>query len=160
VNILRKIAFPSIVIVLMFGLIGSDQSPAQEATGTSSENSQKYMGPDVCQGCHESAYETFKKSAHSELLKSKAAADLGCEACHGPGAEHVDAGDPEKIVRFSGMRPEIILAKCTRCHEAELSHAHTKAHLNCLSCHSMHHPVHKVSLLNKPPIELCRRCHK
>ena len=72
---------------------------AQEAAPE--PESSKYVGVEVCQSCHEDAYNSFAKSAHIETLKSKSAATRGCEGCHGPGAEHVNAGgDPDQIERY------------------------------------------------------------
>jgi len=131
---------------------------AQDSQAAPEQNS-KYAGVEVCQGCHEEVYKSFAKSAHVETLKSKNPATRGCEGCHGPGAEHANAGDPELIERYTGVKPAIILARCGRCHESEISQAHLKAHLSCLTCHSVHHASQSKPLLVKPSQELCRGCH-
>ena len=131
---------------------------AQDSPSPADQNS-KYVGADVCQGCHEDIYQSFAKSAHAETLKSKNPATRGCEGCHGPGAEHANAGDPELIEHYSAVKPEMILARCGSCHEAEISQAHIRAHLSCLTCHSVHHASQPKVLLVKPPQELCRGCH-
>ena len=116
----------------------------------SPENSSKYVGVEVCQGCHEDAYNSFMKSPHVETLKSGNVAALGCEGCHGPGADHVSAGgDPDQIERYAGARPEVILGRCERCHQAKISKQHVDAHLSCLTCHSAHHPRPQTRLLVK-----------
>ena len=124
-------------------------------------NSSKYVGVEVCQGCHEDSYNSFMKSPHVETLKSKQVETLGCEGCHGPGADHVTAGgDPDQIERYAGAKPEVILQRCRRCHAAaEIAKSHVEAHLSCLSCHSAHHARPQTRLLVKPTQELCRSCH-
>lgn len=133
------------------------QAPSQSS---GQADSTKYVGVEVCQGCHEDLDTSFRKSAHKATLKNKTAATRGCEGCHGPGAEHVEAGgDSRKIWRFSDTKPETVLERCTRCHEANLGDAHSKAHLSCLTCHSVHHPAQQKSLLTKSVTQLCRGCH-
>jgi predicted CXXCH cytochrome family protein len=123
-------------------------------------DSEKYVGADVCQGCHDDAYQSFAKSAHAATLKSAAPQTRGCEGCHGPGAAHVEAGgDPEKIWRYSNAQPDVINHRCTRCHETSLGEVHVKAHLTCLTCHSAHHGHQHEALLVKPVNQLCRGCH-
>jgi predicted CXXCH cytochrome family protein len=133
---------------------------AQNAPAPDAEPS-KYVGVEVCQGCHDDAYNSFVKSAHVETLKSKTAATRGCEGCHGPGADHVNAGgDPGQIERYAGVKAEVILARCGLCHEGKISQQHIDAHLSCLTCHSAHHARVQKVLLVKPVPELCRGCHQ
>jgi predicted CXXCH cytochrome family protein len=133
---------------------------AQDDAPPPSADSSKYVGVEVCQGCHEDAYNSFMKSHHVETLKSKNVATLGCEGCHGPGASHVSAGgDPDQIERYAGAKPEVILGRCERCHQAKISKQHVDAHLSCLTCHSAHHARPQTPLLVKPAPELCRSCH-
>jgi len=152
------------VFIRMFALMLSGlafacgNSFAQDSPSNPDQNS-KYVGVEVCEGCHEDVYKSFTKSAHVETLKSKNPATRGCEACHGPGAEHANAGDPELIERYTGAQPAVILARCGRCHKSEISQAHIKAHLSCLTCHSVHHASQTKALLVKPSQELCRGCH-
>jgi predicted CXXCH cytochrome family protein len=130
----------------------------QESKAPPEENS-KYAGADVCQSCHEDLYSSFSKSAHVKTLKSTDPTKRGCEGCHGAGVEHANAGDPELIQRYAGVKPEVILARCGNCHESESSQAHIKAHLSCLTCHSVHHATQPRALLIKPAQDACRRCH-
>jgi predicted CXXCH cytochrome family protein len=121
--------------------------------------SSKYVGSEVCE-CHEDHSKSFKESAHLATLQRKNPAEQGCEGCHGPGADHVEAGDPDKIQRFSTASAQTIQDACTVCHAANLSEAHTKARLTCLTCHSAHHYQQVKSMLVVPQTQLCRRCHR
>lgn len=132
----------------------------QSAEHPRKAGSTKYVGADVCQGCHEDQYKTFAASAHVRTLNMEKAMAKGCESCHGPGAAHVEGGgDPEKIQRFSGASPEIIQQQCTGCHAVNLGAAHTKARLTCFTCHSVHHYQQLKSILITPETQLCERCH-
>ncbi len=114
----------------------------------SDRNSAKYVGADVCQGCHEDSYQSFAKSAHVETLKNKNLSDRGCEACHGPGAAHVQTGgDPDKILIYAGAAPQTILERCARCHEPFSGKDHTQGQAHCLGCHSAHHYQQQKYLL-------------
>src|SRR5262249_19750206 len=54
----------------------------------------KYAGPDVCVACHEDQAASYAKTIHAHVLagEGRPESDRGCEACHGPGAEHAEAG--------------------------------------------------------------------
>lgn len=133
---------------------------AQSPGGLEQPNAGKYVGAEVCQGCHDDAYKSFAASAHLQTLKRQKPSEQGCEGCHGPGADHAEAGDPDKIRRFPAASPQEIQAACTVCHEANLGAAHTKARLTCLTCHSAHHYTQTKAILLAPETQLCRRCHK
>jgi len=148
---------------LTLGLIGipnpnlfSQQSPERPKKPDSS----KYVGSDVCQGCHEGQYKEFAASAHVRTLEKEKASAQGCESCHGAGAAHVEGGgDPEKIQRFAGVSPETIQQSCGECHAINLGAAHTRAKLTCLTCHSIHHYREVKSILIASESQLCQRCH-
>jgi predicted CXXCH cytochrome family protein len=110
-------------------------------TAAASENaveSNGYTGSGMCQPCHEEVFETWKASKHAAEFKPEngdlqkcsichstglSAANqvpiemnVGCEACHGPGENHVSSdGDPEKIVTSTSA--DI----CGRCHNGNRS---------------------------------------
>ena len=97
-----------------------------------------YAGSDTCQACHDEIYETWKSSKHASEFKTEQEdsrkcnichstgldssnqtpieINVGCEACHGPGEEHVsNNGDPEKIISIKSA--DI----CGRCHNGNKS---------------------------------------
>lgn len=154
IRILARL-YPVLLLVLFLRT-----SHAQSPGSLQEPNAGKYVGTEVCQGCHEDAYKSFAASAHLQTLKRQKSSEQGCEGCHGPGADHAEAGDPDKIRRFPTASPQEIQAACTLCHQANLGAAHTKARLTCLTCHSAHHYAQTKSILVAPETELCRRCHK
>ncbi len=129
--------------VICLSCLAFSQKPGERSSESASA---KYAGSEVCQSCHEDAYRSFSESAHEQTLKNAKAADQGCEACHGPGAEHAEmGGDPGKIWSFASAGPRAIVERCHRCHDAEEQHMQGRDH--CLACHSAHHYQQKKFLL-------------
>lgn len=63
----------------------------------------------ICLGCHTTGYSILEKT-YSEPA-------VGCEACHGPGREHVDSGGLEgKIVNPSKLPADRNRMVCGQCH--------------------------------------------
>jgi len=53
---------------------------------------------ETCAGCHENA-EGFHNTPHGTYFgKDSKLMEYGCESCHGSALEHIEAGDPEKII--------------------------------------------------------------
>jgi hypothetical protein len=105
----------------------------------SSQNAGEYVGLETCTGCHADAAESFGETTHANALEVLEAAGsdgdpeclachttglegskyvdgaVTCEACHGPGGEHVATGDKATI------NNEIGEADCLKCHTADWS---------------------------------------
>jgi hypothetical protein len=77
-----------------------------------------YVGSETCKTCHEDMpvkgfFKSFEDSPHyvSTLDSKKGPEWHGCEACHGPGKEHVEGGgDKTKIFTFKGASAQEISA--------------------------------------------------
>src|SRR5580658_3328042 len=80
---------------------------AQESDNRKSEqpaDPAQFVGPETCKGCHEEQGASFDKSLHAKPQKERSGPQWqGCEACHGPGKSHAEAGDPANIVRFEAL---------------------------------------------------------
>jgi len=77
----------------------------------------KYVGMDQCAICHEKQVKDFKLTEHAKLqlretTEKEEVQGLGCEACHGPGSLHVDAGGGKGKFIVSGKDPDA----CFQCH--------------------------------------------
>jgi len=108
-------------------------------TATGDENKQPwYVGSGACQNCHSDEFDAWKSSKHASIFepvqesyqacngchttgmnddrKSPIEYNIGCEACHGPGGDHINNwGDVDKIV--SSNSADI----CGRCHNGNQS---------------------------------------
>ncbi len=55
-----------------------------------------------CAGCHSTGFtldfKTISGSPGPEYVSGYVELNIGCEACHGPGAQHAATGDPTKII--------------------------------------------------------------
>lgn len=126
-----------------------------------------YVGSEMCKSCHEDVYKSFAKTAHYKLITGKfKPAETGCEACHGPGEEHVSAGgDKSKIRRYEEMKPAAIAEACLSCHNRQpermnfLRSEHGVNDVACTSCHDPHFAKVTANLLRQPQPKLCYECH-
>lgn len=128
----------------------------------------RYVGSGVCKTCHADVWLNFNRNPHYKSLASgrETQAKTGCEGCHGPGGDHVDAGGGrETIAAFSLFTPAKTLETCLGCHSKDVSKAnirrspHTEADVVCTNCHSIHKPATPKFLLAKAQRELCYSCH-
>ncbi len=93
-----------------------------------------YAGKAKCTECHEPEATKLDSDLHSGLT---------CEVCHGPGSQHVDDPENNKLIK-SGTREF-----CGRCHSMNparktevINQVDTKTHHiereNCIDCHNPH----------------------
>ena len=127
-----------------------------------------YVGSDVCKSCHPNIWSNFYRNPHFKSVASgkQKPEDTGCEGCHGPGGNHVEAGGgADSINAFSQLGTAQVLDTCLRCHGQTLSRAnirrsaHTDDDVVCTSCHSIHKAATPKFLLQKTQTELCYTCH-
>jgi DmsE family decaheme c-type cytochrome len=126
-----------------------------------------YAGTDTCRGCHDDIAKTYDHGPHwKTMLNHRGVQYQGCEACHGPGKAHAEAGgDITKIIRFKTLSREQSSKRCLSCHEFGEEHAnflrseHLKNNVGCIDCHSAHHPKIERALLTMAQPMLCYSCH-
>jgi DmsE family decaheme c-type cytochrome len=109
---------------------------------------------------------------------------LGCEACHGPGKAHVDAGGgkdtiPVRFTKGSRNTTEEKNGACLSCHERGnrlfwAGSPHETRNLACVDCHAGHEPqplklssdtrfnapLSDVHAIKQGQPELCLQCHQ
>src|SRR5690242_12880254 len=77
-------------------LVTLASAPAQQATKSDSQSppSGDYVGMDTCITCHADQGQHFQNTimGHAFSHPRTDLEKLGCEACHGPGKAHVEAG--------------------------------------------------------------------
>ena len=128
-----------------------------------------YAGMATCLTCHTDKGESLKGTPHGRAANPRSPlAGEGCEACHGPGKAHADAGgDATKIRRFgkTGLSPREAAEVCTTCH-VRGSHAlwvgsqHEQRNVGCITCHSVHSPQGEKQIKAATQPELCGACHR
>ena len=65
-----------------------------------------YVGSNTCEECHKQGYRRFSATKMAKVFFDAPRNDLekqGCEACHGPGREHVEAAREHDRVRAQGQ---------------------------------------------------------
>jgi len=142
-------------------------APTAEHFSSNPSDPSLYAGTDTCRTCHEDLAKTYDHSAHwKTTLNHRGVQYQGCEACHGPGKEHAEAGgDISKIIRFKTLSREESSRRCLSCHEFGEEHAnflrseHLKNNVGCIDCHSAHHPKVERALLTTAQPMLCYNCH-
>jgi DmsE family decaheme c-type cytochrome len=119
-----------------------------------------------CSDCHDEA-KVFATNVHARggVTKGVVSNDV-CTACHGDGTEHIQSGgDKTKISKPVGRAGSDEV--CLLCHETSTDRISRKggmhansATVNCLTCHSIHHPdPRSPHLVAKPQLALCGSCH-
>ena len=84
-----------------------------------------YVGAETCKTCHEDIFKNFETTPHfvTTLANKRGPEWQSCEACHGPGKEHVEGGgDKTKIFTFKGVSAEASSARCLDCHSYGQEH--------------------------------------
>jgi DmsE family decaheme c-type cytochrome len=124
-----------------------------------------YAGTDTCVTCHS---DQTVHGPHARSINARTPmAQLGCEACHGPGKAHADAGgDPDLMRAFRELSPDEASATCTTCHNRSEhamwdGSAHQARQLSCTTCHSVHAPKsEEAQLVKATAIQICADCHR
>ncbi|MBI1939941.1 MAG: DmsE family decaheme c-type cytochrome [Acidobacteria bacterium] len=126
------------------------------------------MGGDTCATCHAEVYQKFETTPHWKTMldTGRGPAWQGCEACHGPGKAHAEAGgDKSQILTFEGFTTSEVSQRCLTCHEYGEEHSnfarsvHNTNDVSCLDCHSVHQARERQFLLVERQPQLCYSCH-
>ncbi len=136
-----------------------------------------FVGDEVCTACHEDAVKAYQETIHSKVLTERNARTEamkgGCEACHGPGAAHVEAGGgrgvggPGWISFQPGSETDTSTenAVCLGCHAGGKllywkGSPHETRGAPCASCHDVMKNVSVDSMLSRSNVvDTCAQCH-
>ncbi len=145
-------------------VLAQDKPPSTPPSASPSN----YVGSKACKTCHPDIYSTFYRNPHYRLESGNQPPEhTGCEGCHGPGQQHVEAhGGKTTIPRaFSLMKPEAVADTCLECHAKDVNRAnirrssHTLNGFACTTCHSIHRSPAPKFLLARLQRDLCYSCH-
>ena len=85
-----------------FAQAGSEVHAQPVPSSKAAANPADFVGSETCTACHEDISTKFSSNPHWKLALTHGGNGVTCEACHGPGKEHVDGGgDVTKIFQFS-----------------------------------------------------------
>lgn len=125
-----------------------------------------YVGTPVCLKCHIDFARRWAALDHSKKMVDPALPRerSGCEACHGPGAEHV-TGRRKTIVRWEHLELADRSKTCLQCHQGKVEAAlwgdtlHSEL-MSCDHCHEVHKPVKSEHMLKAADGDACIECHQ
>ena len=128
-----------------------------------------FIGDRACLECHTSYSRSFAASPHARLRLDGITGqkENGCEACHGPGSQHlVVGGGRGKFI----VNPGKDAKACFQCHlqtHAEFNlpqhHPVVEGRMNCVHCHDPHgadirKPAGGLAMARRN--ESCATCHR
>jgi len=132
----------------------------------------RYLGRAVCEGCHPVETEHWADTIHADVFLRNPRTALerrGCEACHGPGGEHLkDPSDRSKIMAFtreSGRASSELNGVCMQCHAGGprihwAGSVHESEDLACSDCHNPMSNISATGLLRETSVKrTCFSCH-
>jgi len=157
------------VSLFMSGVVLTGPAAAQSGDG--------YVGDAMCNTCHGDSLGNYQHTIHAKVLNETngrtALERRSCEACHGPGQAHVEAGGGKGTggpdwVSFEGTDKESVDAangRCLQCHDSGAQRywtgsPHQSRGRACADCHNVMNPESDKALLAKPSqMALCSQCH-
>jgi DmsE family decaheme c-type cytochrome len=167
------------VVALLSGIAAKPAVAAgakPEAAAATDNSGAVPVGEAVCIACHAPQGNQFTHTQHANVFRlnpKNQSEKLSCEACHGPGSNHLkDPTNPANrgsLVGFTkewGTPVEKQNSMCLSCHQGGQAmfwsgSTHATNQLGCSDCHN---PMAKLSaggLLKKPSInETCYTCHQ
>lgn len=143
------------------------------ATPATAQDKDGYLGEARCAQCHKLEQEHWAHTVHAKVFRANPRNDLerrGCEACHGPGAKHLEnAADPNGIIAFTRRRGAPVQAQnaqCLQCHKGQQrifwqGSIHDTSRLGCSDCHNPMAQLAVSGLMAKSGVnETCFTCHQ
>ncbi len=131
------------------------------------------IGEAVCIACHAPQNKQFSHTQHAGVFRLNPKNEkekLSCEACHGPGSNHVkEPANRGALIGFTkewGTPVAQQTALCLTCHEGGErmfwpGSPHASNQLGCSDCHNPMAKISATGLLKKPTInETCYTCHQ
>lgn len=150
----------------------SDPASSASSADVAAED-RTYVGQKTCETCHQQEASNWAHTLHAKIfgLNPRNSTEAqGCEACHGPGSEHVkNPADLSRIISFSHKSQTPVArqnGQCLSCHQGgQRIFWHASIHeTNNVGCSDCHNPMTNFSargLTARESInETCFQCHK
>jgi len=108
-----------------------------------------------CADCHDETAAAMANQIHMRIEPFEVGGRVvGCEGCHGDGAQHMEAGGDASLIKT--FEPGSGETACLECHQTRgLPEWHASTHaqeeVSCSNCHSIH--------TAKKPLTACIECH-
>jgi DmsE family decaheme c-type cytochrome len=157
----RATLLAGLLLAVAPGPAQADNPPAAAPT---------YVGSETCATCHADLAEAYEKTPHAVPLAAatRPESQRGCEACHGPGSAHAEAGGGKGVGGLQTFAPTRSArersAVCLACHGGEERRfdfqrsEHAASAVACTDCHDPHR-AGSAHLLKADPPQLCYGCH-
>jgi len=148
--------------VTFFSIAGFSQDSGYMDSYTGADGDM--VGSDSCILCHLDAAVEGSHLDNFDGDEDSNEYGFGCEACHGPGGDHM--GDVDGILRFDEMSNEDVTDRCSMCHDEMGSFEldawedgrHLGAGMSCVVCHSGH-SANDSFLHEDGDVAMCSSCH-
>jgi hypothetical protein len=160
-------------------------TPGQLTETFSRQAEGRTLGPDEAMNCF-LCHGTVVVQDGPKSLAAGTRLDVGCERCHGPGRQHVQAAEAGQggraIYTYSGASANTVLTLCAQCHRrpnnattvdlerdpnlprfagtalgASKCFTRSGGKLTCVTCHNPHQPVSQDTASYE---RICRSCHE
>jgi len=125
-----------------------------------------YVGSETCITCHQDQDHRFKNTPMGKAMAHPRTPleARGCEACHGPGRAHVEAGGGKETIpiRFGKDAKNSVAeqnAVCEECHTRDCHQVKQIVQVALSSGARYNSPLSDVRALKKSQPELCLECH-
>jgi predicted CXXCH cytochrome family protein len=123
------------------------------------------VGDKACKECHAEQVEKFANASHAKLaFADPQLGTTGCEACHGAGSLHANAGGTKGTI----INSKKVSESCFECHiekrgEFSLTNSHQvlNGKMSCGDCHDPHEgrAIKGAGAAIEAANETCTKCH-
>ena len=161
----------ALALLALTGCSGTAETDPVELTSAQAEAF--FVGEETCLECHTQDNGHWSHTVHAGIFRAaepESLASRTCEACHGPGSEHiVFPGDKSLILGFTHASNYSINQQnsvCLQCHNnGEQLHwqgsPHQVSQVGCSDCHNTMANISKTGMLSQQGInETCYTCHQ
>ncbi len=163
-----------LLVAILLALASSVNVHADDATPATTVSASAFSakGADTCLRCHDdAAVKSIFQTKHAAKADPHSPfAQLQCESCHGPGAEHsqrLHPGEPRPPIPLFAKGSSATVEQennvCLSCHSDDSrvgwhGSVHERRDLACVSCHKIH-SAHDPVTQNAEQPQVCYGCH-